>query len=173
MIAMLPGKVEQIGIVVPDLDQALAYWIDFMGVGPFFVVPRFDLHGVDYRGTTRDLAIALAFAYSGSLQIELVMPLDDTPSVFTEVPASNPHTLHHFGVLVDDFDHALRVGEQGRSLIQRGQTEVMRHAFLQCSQEPRGISIELLESTPAIRSLFEHVRAASQGWNGRDPVRSL
>ncbi len=172
-MSTLPGRIDQIGFVVPDLDHALAYWTEFMGVGPFFVVPRFDLHGVDYRGTTCDLAIALALAYSGSLQIELVMPLDDTPSVFTQVPASNPHTVHHFGVLVEDFDQSLRVAKQSRVLTQRGQTELMRHAFLQCPEQSHGTCIELLESTPAIRSLFEQVRVASETWNGDDPIRSL
>ena len=170
---LLPGKIDQIGFVVPDLDHALTYWTEFMGVGPFFVVPRFDLHGVDYRGTTCDLAIALALAYSGSLQVELVMPLDDTPSVFTQAPASNPHTVHHFGVLVEDFEQSLRVAKQDRILTQRGQTALMRHAFLQRPEQSQGVSIELLESTPGILSLFEQVRLASECWNGQDPIRSL
>jgi len=36
-----------------------------------------------------------------------------------------------------------------------------------------GFMVELIEANPIADSVFEQFRIAAQGWDGRDPVRTL
>jgi hypothetical protein len=90
--AGLPGVVRQLGYVVRDLDRTVADWLK-LGVGPWFVL-RGQLQSVLYRGRPCTVAVSLAFANSGDLQIEVIQQEDDTPSIFTEFLASGNAGVH-------------------------------------------------------------------------------
>ena len=74
------GPIIQHAFVVRDMDAALAYWIDVMGVGPFFRVDNATYKSALYRNEPASPSYAVALAYWGDSQIELVMPTDEAPS---------------------------------------------------------------------------------------------
>src|SRR3954447_13489023 len=105
--AML-GKKMQIAWVVSDLDAALAYWTDSLGVGPFVVFERaIGDRKVLHRGEPTAFEMSLAFSYVGDTQIELVHPTNSAPSPYREFLDSGREGLHHIGFWPEKFDQAV------------------------------------------------------------------
>ncbi len=75
------GTVIQHAFVVKDMDAALAYWIDVMGVGPFYQIEDATYRSVLYRNEPSLPRYSVALAYWGETQIELVTPLSEDPSI--------------------------------------------------------------------------------------------
>ena len=64
--------------VVKDIEIACLRWADEMGVGPFFLneYPAGTFSDVTYRGEPADLAMKVAIAQAGPVQIELIEPIE-------------------------------------------------------------------------------------------------
>ena len=115
----LPGKIAALGDImqlayVPeDFDAAVKHWTQTMGVGPFYIIEGIHLDGMKYRGEPTDAVFDLALAYWGDLQIELIRPRDNHPSVYTGEYGATGNGLHHVCILVDDIAEARReLGDQ-------------------------------------------------------------
>lgn len=97
----LPGKIAALGdimqlaFVPEDFDAAVKHWTQVMGVGPFFLIEGIHLEGMKYRGQPTDAVFDLALAYWGDLQIELIRPRDNHPSVYTGEYGATGNGLHH------------------------------------------------------------------------------
>ena len=96
----------QIGIVVSDIDRTAAFYHSTFGIGPFAIIPEVKFEGAILRGRPTSISIKVAFAQSGSVQIELIQPLEGG-SIYTEFLAAKGEGLHHLGFEVDDFDGKL------------------------------------------------------------------
>ena len=66
------GEIRQAGYVVPDIEAAMRYWTDVLGVGPFFYNERVPIGNYVYRGRSYEPHNSVALANSGPLQIELI-----------------------------------------------------------------------------------------------------
>ena len=82
------GPIDQLGYVVDDIEGAMGHWIERLGVGPFYLLKSPPMKGLTYRGQPTGARIDVALAFSGSLQVELIAPLDDEPTVDSWAP---PH----------------------------------------------------------------------------------
>ena len=123
----LPGKIAALGdimqlaFVPEDFDAAVAHWTQVMGVGPFFIIEGIHLDGMKYRGAPTDAVFDLALAYWGDLQIELIRPRDDHPSIYRGEYGATGNGLHHVCILVDDIAEARRVcDEAGAEVVIEG-----------------------------------------------------
>lgn len=96
----------QIGIVVSDIDRTAAFYHSTFGIGPFAIIPEVKFEGAILRGRPTSTSIKVAFAQSGSVQIELIQPLEGE-SIYAEFLAAKGEGLHHLGFEVDDFDGQL------------------------------------------------------------------
>lgn len=102
------GKLFQLGHVVPDVDPAMAEW-RAAGIEDWTVVRDFPVLEWRYRDEVVTIPIDVAIAWSGDVQIELIAPRDDTPSMYHEFLESNPAGgLQHFGYRPDNYQAALR-----------------------------------------------------------------
>lgn len=167
----LPGSVRQIGYVVPDLDDAIAGWLQ-MGVGPWFVIRGLPQH-VRYRGEPCDVSLSLALSNSGDLQVELVQQHGDTPSVFTEFLTATGGGFHQLAYWAKDFDEAMvKLDRAGWPKVWwGGEGEGVRFAYF---EPPAGAAIvEIMELTDASAGMATFVRRAAATWDGSDPVREL
>ena len=89
------GQLMQLGHVVPNLTDAIQYWLD-RGVGPFYEMTHVRLAKQLYRGEPTDVDMGVALSYSGPIQIELIVQHNDVPSLYRDFLAERPQGgLHH------------------------------------------------------------------------------
>lgn len=166
------GSIVQMAYVVKDIHEAIDWWIKKAGVGPWFFLPSFGGEGHVFRGApcTSDVAIAMSFA--GPLNIELLMPLDDNPSVYKETIDKVGYGFHHFGIARDDIE------EEVERRIAKG--EVLAHrapvptggkvAYFEGGAGAPGF-VELIPATPGMDEGFTNFWRQTQNWDGKDPIR--
>jgi hypothetical protein len=164
------GVIKQIAYVVPDLDAAIARWVEVMRAGPFFRIEGVQIRDLRYRGRPAAAEMSLAVGNSGGVQIELIALGDGAPSIYRELPRG----VHHLALLAAEFDaESRRLDALGHpvawELTLPGICRVRYHDTLAVF----GHFVELWESTEAMRGFLELVEAASRGWDGTDPVRRL
>jgi len=171
------GEVMQLAFVPDDFDAAVKHWTQVMGVGPFFLMEGINLDGMKYKGAPTDAVFDLALAYWGDLQIELIRPRDNHPSIYSgEYGAVKG--LHHVCILVDDIDRAYRVcGEQGAEIVIEGSLGDSRVIYVDpapgTDQGGPGSLVEILQQGEGGPELFAMIKQAGEGWDGSEPLRTL
>ncbi len=90
-----------VGIVVKNLDQAVAKW-KAMGFTDIRVLPP--NQGVDrmYHGKPISVTIKQAFIHGTSPMIELVEPVDDVPSPWRDYVQKHGEVLHHLAYRIPE-----------------------------------------------------------------------
>jgi hypothetical protein len=78
------GAVRQNGYVVRNIQAAMDHWINVMGVGPWYYIETVKTDWFRHRGVDSPVAMSIALANSGDLQIELIQPRNDAPSLYKE-----------------------------------------------------------------------------------------
>ena len=121
-ISGLGGRsVDQIGIVVDDLEQAVHRYASVWDVGPWHAY-TYSLELMErmiYRGTAQRHVMRIAFAGEAP-QIELIQPLEG-PTIYHDFLEGGGSGLHHLGIVVEDIDLAVRsMQEAGYEIIQSG-----------------------------------------------------
>jgi glyoxalase/bleomycin resistance protein/dioxygenase superfamily protein len=162
----------QMAYVVEDIRAAMATWITDLRVGPWFLLDSFT--GVDpvYRGQPSRADVAIAMSFAGHVQIELIQPEDDHPSVYRETVERRGYGFHHVGVGTDDVDAAIAdLGSRGHPLAFRaGVPTGGEVAYLDGGTALPGM-IELIEYGPGMDETFTAFWRASLAWDGSDPIR--
>ena len=152
----------------------MAHWSGVAGVGPWFYVERAPIHHFEYRGQPHEIHLSIALANSGPLQLELIEQRNDVPSLYREFLDAGQEGLQHIAYWTEDFaaDRAralqagFTVGHEGRI------GDYGPFAYFDSDAHP-GSVIELSDVGGRKRRLFEHIRAAADTWDGRDPVRAF
>jgi methylmalonyl-CoA/ethylmalonyl-CoA epimerase len=175
MHSPLFGPIIQHAFVVRDMDAALAYWINVMGVGPFYRVDNATYKSGLYRNEPASPKYAVAIAYWGDSQIELVMPTSDSPNIYNEfLDDGHDGLLHHMCVTVENMDD-FRRSIDGRNFETLAELalEPEGHVLYLRGEGQRWPLIEVGDFPPAIYALFEQVKSASKEWDGQDPIRDI
>lgn len=166
------GEVMQLAFVPADFDAAIKHWTEVMGVGPFFLIESIHLDGMKYRGAPTDAVFSIALAYWGDMQIELIRPENDAPSVYKGEYAAG-EGLHHVCILVDDIAEARNVCDaQDAEIMIEGKFGASEVIYVDPGKGP-GSLIEILQQDKDGPDLFGMIKAASVDWDGSDPIRSL
>jgi catechol 2,3-dioxygenase-like lactoylglutathione lyase family enzyme len=170
------GEIRQLGYVVHDIEQAMEYWHRELGVGPWYYNPRVPIRNYRYRGREYEVHNSVALANSGPLQVELIQTRNDAPSMYRDFLAAGQAGLQHVAYWTSDYDADLaRLTGQGFQVVMSGEVgdrgrfcyfDVPAHA----GAHP-GTVIELSEVAGPKGRLFDLIRAAAQGWDGKNPVR--
>lgn len=163
------GSFVQIAYYVPDARAAAATWTQRFRAGPFFVIEHIPLTGVVVRGQASQLDHSSAYGWHGHLMVELVQQNCRTPSIFSDCE----YGLHHMAYFAADIDAELqRLSRLGITTAMTATTgNGVRFAFADANAA-LGHYLELYQDDDAIRRFYEFVRKASDGWDGRDPVRA-
>jgi hypothetical protein len=167
------GGIIQTAFVVPDVQEAVTFWTKDLKAGPFFLIPHWRGDRPVYRGQDSSAAVTIAMGFAGHMQIELIQPEDDNPSVYKELIDRSGYGLHHFGVASDDIDGDIaRMEGDGYTLAFRaGVPSGGDVAYLDGGPAKPGM-LELIEATPGMDRGFTAMWRASVGWDGSDPLRS-
>lgn len=171
-MSRLFGDLRQVGIVVRDIEAAMAHWSEVCGVGPWFYTDRLAVTSFTYRGQRHDgIHLSIALANSGDVQLELIQQRCDTPSMYRDFLAAGHEGMQHWSSWPVDYDarlqHALA---NGYTVGQEGDSPRGRFVYLWNEGHP-GTVIEMAHLTEGRKRIFDAVRAAAVGWDGSDPVR--
>lgn len=168
------GTVIQTAYVVADVRQAIQWWIDRAGIGPWFLLDHFLQPDQRYRGAPATADVAIAMSFAGGMNIELIQPLDDNPSVYRETVRQRGFGFHHIGVAVEDVDAAIAAqARQGYQLAFRANVPTGGAvAYLDDGVNDPGF-LELIPATAGMDATFTRFWQAAGDWDGSDPIRAF
>lgn len=154
----LVRTITQVGIVVRDMDRALAEYTHKLGVGPWrvytYAPPK--LTGMRIRGVETPYSMKLALAWTGTMMWELIQPLDG-PSIYQEFLRDHGEGIHH--VMVDYGDRTL--DEVKAEVAARGWPALMEGNYL-------GSQYAYFETEGSLTTTIE-VRWSAPGWQRPEP----
>ena len=178
-MSRLFGPMRQIAFVVRDLDAALRYWTEVLGVGPFFVLPNLSPENYRYRGDpSPPPVISIALGNSGDVQVELIQQHDDRPSAYRDFLEAGREGFQHVSAWLnpDDYDATMtRLLAAGVPVAHEGRIpgRGVRFAYF-ATDVPGGLMYEIADLLqPETYPLHEMIAEAAQQWDGSAPVREL
>ncbi len=168
------GEICQMAYVVQDIHEAIDWWIRKTGVGPWFLLPSFGAPDHIYRGRPNTANVAIAMSFAGSMNIELLQPLDDEPSVYKETVDKVGYGFHHFGVAIDGDEIEAEVERRiakGEVLAHRAPVPTGgRVAYFEGGAGAPGF-VELIPATAGMDAGFTAFWQQTRDWDGKDPIR--
>ncbi len=167
------GAIRQLGYVVPDIEEAMAYWSKTLGVGPWFYNPRVPIVNYRYRGEAYEPSNSVALANSGYVQVELIQTRNDVPSMYRDFQQAGRTGLQHIAYWTSDYDADLaRLLKEGFQPVMSGEVgERGRFVYFDTEYHP-GTVIELSEVAGPKGRMFDLIRSESERWDGTtDPIR--
>jgi hypothetical protein len=162
----------QLGFVVDDLLAAAARWARVYGVGPFHVLPPVEVP-CTYRGTESEIAMQIAIAQAGPVQIELIEQRRERASVFRDLFAKAQSGFHQLCTVTPDYEgkkgYFTHLGyELACEIIANGS----RVAYFDTVHD-FGFFTEVVDETPGFLASLAKIAETCAEWDGTDPVRLL
>lgn len=117
----------QIGVVVRDIDRTMQALSQVFGIGPFRTItyPPSDRPNIEriYHGQPGNFRCRMAFAELGSIELELIQPLEGE-SIWVDFLEEQGEGIHHFRFNVPDVQpvieylarHDIGVSQMGAGL---------------------------------------------------------
>lgn len=166
------GEIRQLGYVVPDIEAAMDYWSRVLGVGPFFYAERVPVVNFTYKGRPSSPITSVALANSGPVQVELIQQRNDAPTMYRDFVQAKGSGLQHVAYWTQSFDSDMaRLTERGFKVGMGGEVGARgRFVYFETEYHP-GAVIELSEVEGPKGRMFDLIRSAANGWDGKDPVR--
>ncbi|MEP5939199.1 MAG: methylmalonyl-CoA epimerase [Erythrobacter sp.] len=136
------GRLNHIGVVVPDMDAAIAHWRDVMGATSF--------HEADVPQDGLKIIFVDTPTHSGNdgTQMELIQPLNDETAVSSFLAKNPSGGQHHVCFEVPDIEAARAEFEaQGKRVL--GPTRIGAHGtpiFFVHPKDMAGMLTEILET---------------------------
>jgi catechol 2,3-dioxygenase-like lactoylglutathione lyase family enzyme len=170
------GQIRQIGYVVHDIEASMRHWSEVLGVGPWFYAPSVPVEKFLYQGQPSAVQTSVALANSGPLQVELIQPRNDAPSIYLDFLRSGREGAQHVAYWTTDFEADLaRLTAQGFKVVMQGEVgRNGRYVYFATEDGPGGHSgtvVELSEVLGPKGTMFRMIREAAEGWDGADPIR--
>lgn len=164
----------QMAYLVPDIRAAMRVWVDKLKVGPWFLLDHFTGNDPKYRGRDSTADVSLAMSFAGHMNIELIQPNNDAPSVYREWIERRGYGFHHWGRAAANFDRDVEQYQAaGHDLaFIAGVPSGGRVAYMDTTRDLPGY-VELIELGHGFEPVFSRFYRASIGWDGTDPVRSF
>lgn len=167
------GQIMQMAYVVEDIRAAMNWWTMDGKTGPWFLLDSFTGPDQIYRGEQARSDVAIAMSFAGHMNIELIQPKDDYPSVYKETIEKRGYGFHHIGIAVDD-TLAESQAYQARGFSEAFSADVGggRVRYMDDGKNEPGF-IELIPAAPEMDAAFTRFYQAAQNWNGEDPIRAF
>jgi methylmalonyl-CoA/ethylmalonyl-CoA epimerase len=147
------ANVMQIGIVVKDIDQTISKLTEILGLGPFrrITYPPIDRQDVqtEYYGLPGDFSAHFAFTQVGSIELELIQPLEGK-SVWADFFQKHGEGLHHIRFNVQEIEPVIEYfADRQIEVSQSGTGLRLGTKFVYFNSEDRlGFTIEILNTLP-------------------------
>jgi Glyoxalase/Bleomycin resistance protein/Dioxygenase superfamily len=166
------GQIVQTAYVVQDIRAAIDWWLNDGKVGPWFLLDSFKGPEQRYRDGSTEADVAIAMAFAGNMNIELIQPKDNKPSVFQEVVQRCGYGFHHVGVAVADVEaERAAYSKRGYHVVFSAPVPSGGTVYLMGDGPNAPGFVELIPATRGMDEMFTRYWRASVNWNGRDPIR--
>ena len=144
--SIVPDVAEDLHRCVRDLDATMRTYVDEYGIGPWQIY-EFNLDTVTEMvkdGQQGDSACRIAVTMVGSVQWELIEPLDDR-SIYAEFLATKGEGLHHVAVGTPNYGEALHTLQaQWRRVLRGGVYNSVTFAYMS-TDEDLGVITEIFD----------------------------
>ncbi len=179
------GGMRQLAMVVRDMRKTIDYWVNTLGVGPFYVLSGAEFSDYRYRGREeRGPILDIALSWSGAFQIEIIQQKNDAPSAYLDFLASGREGMHHVCSWFDSpakYDGAREKAlASGAGIVHEGSIgskavgTSARFAYFDTIRAPEGFYFEMGEGLiPSLTPFMTMVEDSAKQWDGTDPVRLL
>lgn len=167
------GGVMQLAYVPRDIDAAVRFWTQTMGVGPFFRMPHIRYKAARYMGQPSNIDFSVLIAQWGEVQVELIEQHCDSPSIYRSWLDAGHEGVQHVCIVTDSIARARATCEAAGAVIAQEILLDGAEAFYADTGGGPGTMVEVIEPSPAILGSFAFIRRAAEGWDGSDPVRSF
>jgi hypothetical protein len=166
------GTVMQLAFVPRDVQGALKYWTETMGVGPFFKIQNIQTDEARYLGEKVNIEFSVYIAYWGDVQIELIEQHNHAASIYSEWIRGGYEGLHHVCIKVDDMAQARAIClEAGARVLQEIWLPGGGEAIYVDTGGGPGTMVEMICFPQESYAFFDTMKAEAQNWGGQDPVR--
>jgi len=136
------GEMDQIGLIVRDMDQALPGYEALFGKFHVITTPRMP---VNLRGKDSSMELKMAFGRAGSLEIELIEPIGEAQPYSGHLERHG-EGMHHFRFKVESLDDTLQAMEaDGYVTVISSDTETIRFAYVEAPAKLGHTLLELIE----------------------------
>ena len=142
--------VSQIGVVVKELDPAMEYYTNTLGLGNFDRIIDVLPDNNWYMGEKTPVRFRIGQAKWGAMEFELVQPMEGR-SIHRDFLNINGEGLHHLGVIVDDYEKIVdSMNKNGFAALQIMETyfpekdKWVRSAFFD-TNKVGGVILEILQ----------------------------
>lgn len=167
-------KPVQIAYHVPDPEAAAHRFASELGWGPFFLMEHIPLEWARHRGVVREFDHTSAYGQAGDMMVELITQHDDRPSALRDLFAADEFGVHHVAAFVPHLQSALAMHrESGRELALEARTTTGVEFAMVDTTALTGHMLELYEASEPLARFYAFVRKASNGWDGKEPLRRL
>jgi hypothetical protein len=169
-------RIRQIAYVVPDIRAAARRHAALFGSGPYFIAEGYT--GIEhiYRGEQATMSIDSALGQWGDVQIELIQPTDDRPSIFREgAPAGSAGPkCHHICFHPDSLDAAIAAyAAEGYPVAFDFTLPGGTRTVLVDTLADLGHFVEFYARTPEIAHLYGFIEAAAASFDGTELIRPI
>ncbi|HVP03428.1 MAG TPA: VOC family protein [Solirubrobacteraceae bacterium] len=162
--------IHHVGYVVDDLQSAAAAMWRTYGAGPFLAMEHLEFDEVTYLGEPAAYDHSAAFGAWGPILVELNVVHSAAPPALQE--ALGRPGIGHAGFVVDDLDAVTeRFLADGLRLFHEGRTGPA-HARWFDGAPALAHHVEVLQSNELLQGFYARVRAAADGFDGAEPLRS-
>jgi catechol 2,3-dioxygenase-like lactoylglutathione lyase family enzyme len=144
-------NVNQIGILVKDIPEAVAYYTKLLNIGPWYRSNTVK-HETIYRGKPINVEADIVLAFQGGVELELIQIKSKEENVYSDMLAKSGGGIHHIGFTVLRYDDKLeKMKANGIEVLQSGVittkgSAVTRYAYLDTVKQC-GIISEFIATT--------------------------
>ncbi len=165
------APIDQIGFVTDDLEHAVRFWTDNLGVGPWQIYRNVALDGHYLDRPTR-VVIDVALGYRGTEQIEFIQVRSATPSPYQDDAGGSIAGLHHLAWIVDDLDaEAALFDASGMQRVFSAENVAVRVIYFADPKQP-GLLFELISGAGS-REGHDAGLALTRAWDGRSTLPEI
>lgn len=144
-------NVNQIGILVPNIPEAVAYYTKLLNIGHWYRSNTVK-HEAFYRGKPVNTEADIVLAFQGAMEIELIQVKHEGECVYSDMLKKSGGGIHHLGFTVSGYDKKLdQMKRNGVEVLQSGVittkgSAITRYAYLDTIKQC-GIISELIVTT--------------------------
>jgi catechol 2,3-dioxygenase-like lactoylglutathione lyase family enzyme len=170
--AVLGYPVTHYSYVVPDLEEAVKFWADAFGAGPFFLFDRVEFDALERpEGGPAAFHHSAALGQWGPIAVELEQIEAIEPPELAALLAPRTPGINHASCVSSDFERdSARLEELGCPCFLTARTGDFDLRFHDIPL--LGHAIELYRENDFVHQFFAALRTAAEGWDGSDPLRA-